>query len=176
MDVAGTARSIIERGRVWFSRFTGRIRWRARAAAALHELQRGLPELQQLLAGHGRERLHRGYERSELLHDGVVRGRHAIVTKQLLELRRRCRAKGPQHQPPRRAAQGGGQRAAGRHAGNALGFFNLRDVDRAELARPGEGLLGEAQGVAVRTYQGTEGLVGDGRLVLRHCAVPSLST
>ena len=28
----------------------------ARAAAALHQLQRVLPELQQLLAGHGRER------------------------------------------------------------------------------------------------------------------------
>ncbi len=28
----------------------------ARAAAALHQLQHGLPELQQLLAGHGRER------------------------------------------------------------------------------------------------------------------------
>ncbi len=27
--------------------------WRARAAAALHQLQRALPELQQLLAGHG---------------------------------------------------------------------------------------------------------------------------
>ncbi len=53
--------------------------WRARAAAALHQLQRVLPELQQLLAGHGRERLHRGHERRELLHNGVVRGRHAIV-------------------------------------------------------------------------------------------------
>ncbi len=73
----------------------------ARAAAALHKLQRDLPELQQLLAGHGRERLHRGHERCELLHDGVVRGRHAIVPEQRLELRRRCRAKGPQHQEPR---------------------------------------------------------------------------
>ncbi len=59
----------------------------ARAAAALHQLQRVLPELQQLLAGHGRERLHRGHERCELLHRGVVRCRHAIVTEQLLELR-----------------------------------------------------------------------------------------
>ncbi len=30
--------------------------WLARAAAALHQLQRVLPELHQLLAGHGRER------------------------------------------------------------------------------------------------------------------------
>ncbi len=30
--------------------------WLPRAAAALHQLQRVLPELQQLLAGHGRER------------------------------------------------------------------------------------------------------------------------
>ncbi len=45
---------------------------RARAAAALHQLQRGLPELLQLLAGHGRERLHRGHERRELLQDGGI--------------------------------------------------------------------------------------------------------
>ncbi len=73
----------------------------AHAAAALHQLQRILPELQQLLAGHRRERLHRGHERRELLHDGVVRGRHALVLEQLLELCRRCSAKGPQHQQPR---------------------------------------------------------------------------
>ncbi len=79
-------------------RLPGRL---ARAAAALHQLPRGLPELQQLLAGHGRERLHRGYERGELLHDGVVRCRNAIVLEQLLELRRRCGAEGPQHQPSR---------------------------------------------------------------------------
>ncbi len=53
--------------------------WLARAAAALHQLQRILPELHQLLAGHGRERLHRGHERRELLHNGVVRCHHAIV-------------------------------------------------------------------------------------------------
>ncbi len=62
----------------------------ARAAAALHELQRVLPELQLLLACYRRERLHRGNERCELLHDGVVRGRHALVPELLLELRR-CR-------------------------------------------------------------------------------------
>ncbi len=69
--------------------------WLARAAAALHQLQRGLPELHQLLAGHRRERLHRGDERRELPHDGVVRGCHAIVPEQLLELRRRCSPEGP---------------------------------------------------------------------------------
>ncbi len=74
--------------------------WLARAAAALHQLQRGLPELHQLLAGHGRERLHRCHERCELLPDGVVRGRHALRPEQLLELRRRRGAKGPQHQEP----------------------------------------------------------------------------
>ncbi len=73
----------------------------ARAAAALHQLQRVLPELHQLLAGCGRERLHRGHERRELLHDGVVRDRRAVVPELLLELRRRCRAKGPQHQQQR---------------------------------------------------------------------------
>ncbi len=73
----------------------------ALAAAALHQLQRGLPELQQLLACYGRERLHRGYERSKLLHDGVVRGRHALIPAQLLKLRRRRSAKGAQHKPPR---------------------------------------------------------------------------
>ncbi len=78
--------------------------WLPQAAAALHQLQRALPELQQLLAGPGRERLHRGHERRELLHRWVVRGSHAIVLEQLLELRRRCRAKGPQHQEARRAS------------------------------------------------------------------------
>ncbi len=60
---------------------------RARAAAALHQLQRVLPELHQLLACDGRERLHRGHERRELLPDGVVRGLHAIVPEQRLDLR-----------------------------------------------------------------------------------------
>ncbi len=58
---------------------------RALAAAALHQLQRVLPELLQLLAGHGRVPLHRG---------------HALVPEQLLELRRRSRVKGPQRRPP----------------------------------------------------------------------------
>ncbi len=86
----------------------------AQAAAALHQLQRGLPELLQLLAGHGRQRLHSGHKRRELLDDGVVRGHHAIVLEQLLELRRRCRAKGQQHQPPRCMPLPGS--AAGLHA------------------------------------------------------------
>ncbi len=73
------------------------------AAAALHQLQRVLPELHQLLAGYGRERLHRGHE---LLHRWVVRGCHAIVPEQRLELRRRCGAKGPQHQEPQPPAAG----------------------------------------------------------------------
>ncbi len=73
----------------------------ARTAAALHQLQRALPELHQLLAGHRLERLHRCHERCKLLHDGVIMGRHAIVLEQLLELRRRCSPEGPQHQPPR---------------------------------------------------------------------------
>ncbi len=51
---------------------------RARVAAALHQLQRVLPELL-LLAGRGRERLHRGHERRELLHRWVVRCHNAIV-------------------------------------------------------------------------------------------------
>ncbi len=68
------------------------------AAAALHQLQRILPELHQLLAGHGWERLHRGHERRELLHHGVVRSCHAIVPEQILELRRRCSPEGAQHQ------------------------------------------------------------------------------
>ncbi len=74
---------------------------RPQAAAALHQLQRILPELQQLLACHGRERLHRGHERCELLHRWVVRGSHALVPEQLLELRRRCSPEGAQHKPPR---------------------------------------------------------------------------
>ncbi len=71
------------------------------ALAAFYQLQRILPELQQLLTGHGRERLHRGHERRELLHDGGVRGRHALVQEQLLDFSRCCRAKGPQNQQPR---------------------------------------------------------------------------
>ncbi len=86
----------------------------ARAAAALHQLQRVLPELQQLLADHRRERLHRGHERCELLHDGVVRGRHALVREQRLELRRRRGPESPQHQPPRCMTLPGS--AAGLHA------------------------------------------------------------
>ncbi len=75
--------------------------WLARAAAALHQLQRGLSELHQLLARGGRERLHRCHERRELLHDGVVRGHHALGSEQLLELRRRSGPESSQHQEQR---------------------------------------------------------------------------
>ncbi len=73
----------------------------SRAAAALHQLQRVLPELQLLLARGWRECLHRGHQRCELLHDVVVRGRHALVPEQLLELHRHRGAKGARHQEPR---------------------------------------------------------------------------
>ncbi|MEE8291668.1 MAG: hypothetical protein V3R80_09320, partial [Candidatus Tectomicrobia bacterium] len=88
---------------------------RARAATALHELQRGLPELQQLLAGHGRERLHGGHERRELL-----------------DFRRRRGLEGQQHQEPRclplpaATATGSQRRALARGAASACAPCGLR--------------------------------------------------
>ncbi len=44
---------------------------RGQDATALHQLPRGLPELQLVQAGRGRHGVHRGHERRELLHHGV---------------------------------------------------------------------------------------------------------
>jgi hypothetical protein len=113
--------SIIRRARVRLGRHADRLRRRTRQRAiALHQPERRLPERNELLARRLGQRLHRGNQRRQLPPQRIVRGHHPLIPQQILNLRWRRGAEGPQHQSSGRIAQRGCEHAASRHTWSSL--------------------------------------------------------